>query len=81
MGEIIDFIPEQWATPIGLFFLALLSWWREWWVTGKTYRRAIAEARVNLEEMREDRDFWREKALDLIGLAEEATDIAEEAVT
>lgn len=70
----------MWATPIGLFLLALLSWWREWWVTGKSHRRAIAEAERDLDDMREDRDFWREKTLDLLGLAEEAAEIAEEVV-
>lgn len=49
-------------------------------MTGKSHRRAIAEAERDLDDMREDRDFWREKTLDLLGLAEEAAEIAEEVV-
>ena len=50
-------------------------------MTGKHHRRVIAEARLEYVEMRDDRDYWRRRALDLIGIAEDAADLAEETAT
>lgn len=38
---------------------------REWWVWGYVYRRE-----------REEKEYWREKTLSLMGLAEKSADLA-----
>lgn len=58
--------PEQ-ITIAGLLITALVAGARGMWVFGYIYRAALEDCR-----------FWRERALEGTGLAEIATDVAED---
>lgn len=58
--------PEQW-TIAGLLTAALATGMRGMWVFGWVYQAAIKDAQ-----------FWRDRALAGTGLAEMATDVAQE---
>jgi hypothetical protein len=59
----------QWVAQAGLIPALLIAIWgaiKEWWVPGKTYRRAL-----------DDADKWRALALRGSGIAEKAVELAE----
>jgi len=69
MGDIWKDLVEigPWIVPIAVIIIVGAA--RKWWVWGYIY-----------DEMREDRDFWRTRALGSQGLVEESIEIAKVAV-
>jgi hypothetical protein len=60
-------------TVAGLLGLIVMSFLNEWVVTGKAYRR-------EREQLQKDVDFWRDLALENLGLADKAVSLAEKQV-
>jgi hypothetical protein len=69
MTEGDAFTTLQWVAQAGLIPALLIAIWgaiKEWWVPGKTYRRALAEG-----------EQWRLLALKGTGIAEKAVTLVE----
>lgn len=67
MEPVFEFIMSfREAAPYVLFtVLVLVGAVREWWVWGSVFKRE-----------REEKIYWRDKALDALGLAEQSLDVA-----
>ena len=64
------------------FIAALLVIWaliQEWVIGGKRHRADLAEKDRQLDAVTDDRDFWRNRAGERLGLATIATDALGEA--
>ena len=67
VAELLDIVTK--GGVIGLLMVIILGGWRRWYVWKWAY-----------DELRTERDFWRDMALSGGRLAEKATGIAEQAV-
>lgn len=71
MGPLLEAIDWQSVALVlvVLAAVAILGLAKGWWVPGARYN-----------EMRSDRDYWRDKVFESLGLAKEATGIAAEEI-
>jgi hypothetical protein len=67
VDNVLTYLNELGPSIIPITVLVLVGAVREWWVWGYVFRREVAE-----------KEFWRDKALDHLGLAEVSLTAAED---
>jgi hypothetical protein len=67
--------PEQW-TLIGMLVAIGAAGAARQWVFGWVHDRALASLQAQLDEMREDRDFWRDAHLRGLNINDKAIEVA-----
>ncbi len=64
------------AGVVALMILFVSGFVRGWWITGREAEQQRRDAIERLEELRDDRDYWRQAADRAGGLAESAVESA-----
>lgn len=70
-----NFINENWPIA-GLLVYFIMAIQKEWWVLGTHHKRAIAELKEAIAEVKADRDEWKAAALRNYDLANSAVKVA-----
>lgn len=70
--------PEQW-TVIGILIAIGAAGLAQQWVFGWVYKKNDADWQIRYDEMRDDRDFWRDNSFQLMSINDKAIDVAKKA--
>lgn len=73
--EWIDVIER--AGVAGVLIMFLVGGYRGWWVYGRQHNEAMEAWKARFEEMKEDRDYWRDVAVQGVQTAKEGLSLAE----
>lgn len=73
--DLFDYVKDGGVIALLLFFI--VGGIREAWVFGSHYRVMRSEAETRLTEMRDDRDYWRSLAEQLLHISREGVRLAE----
>lgn len=62
---------------IGVLIIFLVGGMRGWWVFGRHHDESMRQAAAHLDQMRQDRNFWRDLAVEGVATAKEGVRLAE----
>lgn len=63
-------------TLAGVFLIALIGGYREWWVYGPQHRAIVSQWRERVEQVKQEKDDWKRIALNVTGTADKLADVA-----
>jgi hypothetical protein len=73
--EFFDYLKD--GGVIGLLLFFVYGGMKEWWVFGTHFRSLRTESEARLTELRDDRDYWRSIAEELLNISREGVRLAE----
>ena len=73
--ELLDYLKD--GGVIGLLLFFVFGGMKEWWVFGTHFRTLRDESEARLKELREDRNYWRSIAEELLHISREGVQLAE----
>lgn len=84
MGAITFAEVLGWIRDLGsLAILSLIVWGavQDWWIPGTHHRKVLEERDEQIRILRRERDEYRDITLDLLGMANRATAVADKVTT